>query len=135
MIYFKKLHVYYLYCRGLLLWRSHHTETRDYQTQFMLTSTYATARGRGANTSALPTCPPTVTILWMIFLHLYLPVTLKELYISHSALRTKSVSPVLDLHQLEFTVAVKKLIFKNCKPAIFLQVLVNAPGPCSSEAS
>lgn len=136
IIYFKKLHVYYLYCRGLLLWRSHHTETREYQTQFMLTSTYATARGRGANTSALPTCPPTVTILWMIFLHLYLPVTLKELYISHSALTIKSISPVLDLHQLEFTVAVKKLNFlKNCKPAIFLQVLVNAPGPAWARPS
>lgn len=63
------------------------------------------------------------------FLHLYLPVTLKELYISHSALIIKSISPVLDQHQLKFTVAVKKLILKIASLPFFLEVLVNAPGP------
>lgn len=64
-IIFLELYVCYLYSRGLLLWRSRPTETREYQTQFMLTSTSAMARGRGASTSALPTCLQTVTILWI----------------------------------------------------------------------
>lgn len=79
-MFLKKLYVCYLYYRGLLLWRSHHTETREYQTQFMLTSMSATARGRGANTSALPTCPLTVTILWIFALFIYSVCELKELY-------------------------------------------------------
>lgn len=65
MWHFFELYACHLYCRGLSLLRSHPTETREYQTQFMSTSTSAMARGRGASTSALPTCPPMVTSLWI----------------------------------------------------------------------
>lgn len=124
--YFKKLHVCYLYCRELLLWRSHHTETREYQTQFMLTFTSATARGRGANTSALLTFPPTVNILWIFtpFICLWHWRSC-ILYCTHHQEYFSSSWPTSVIVYSNC----QKAHFKNCKPAILLEVLVNAPGP------
>lgn len=50
------------YCRVPWWWRSHPTAIREYPAQCRWTSTCATARGRGASTSASPSCRPTVTI-------------------------------------------------------------------------
>lgn len=46
-----------------LLWRSRGTGTREYPARCKLTSTSAMARGRGANTSASPTCLLMVIII------------------------------------------------------------------------
>lgn len=92
----------------------------------MLTSTSATARGRGANTSALPTCPPTVTIRWIFTPFIYSTCDIKgvvyfTLCTPHQEYFSSSWPTSLIVYS-----SCQKANFKNCKTAILLEVRVSA---------
>lgn len=59
-----------LYSRAHLLWRFRPTVIREYLARCRWTSMSAMARGRGANTSASPTCSQMVSLV--IAIHIYI---------------------------------------------------------------
>lgn len=113
----------YFCFRTLLLWRSRHIETREYPARCRLTSTSATARGRGASPSALPTFLQMVIIIHPPFL---LPVTLQHSYALHKLHALRSLLQLcafshLDSHSSYFTSAVK-VLREICSPFFFVNV-------------
>lgn len=113
----------YFCFRTLLLWRSRHIETREYPARCRLTSTSATARGRGASPSALPTFLQMVIIIHPPFL---LPVTLQHSYALHKLHALRSLLQLcafshLDSHSSYFTSAVK-VLREICSPPFFVNV-------------
>lgn len=126
----------YFCFRTLLLWRSRHIETREYPARCRLTSTSATARGRGASPSALPTFLQMVIIIHPPFL---LPVTLQHSYALHKLHALRSLLQLcafshLDSHSSYFTSAVK-VLREICSPPFFCECFWRCKWQHLAEAS